>query len=270
MICAVTGSAGYVGSRVAALLRAGGWDIRELARRQGFDLEAPDHGPLVEGADALVHCAWDWTARTPDDIGRINVDGSRRLVAAAHAAGVRRVVFVSTLSAFPGCRSLYGRAKLAVEALVRELDGATIRPGLVWGPRPTGLYGALARIADLPVAPTIAGARRLHLSHEDDVAALVRTLLESEAPGTDPIVAAAGEAVALPEILRRLARARGRRIRLVPVPWAAPWAALRALEAAGLKPGFRSDSVLSLVSLDEEPLSSGARPSPVPFRPFAP
>src|SRR5206468_10991476 len=64
----------------------------------------------------LVHAAWDFSALTAADIHRVNVEGSARLFQLAREAGVRRIVLISSISAFNGARSLYGRAKLEVEA----------------------------------------------------------------------------------------------------------------------------------------------------------
>ena len=266
MHVAVTGARGYVGSRVAGRLRADGHEVRELVRPE-FALERGPADDALAGVDGLVHCAWDFGARTRDEIWRVNVAGSKRLLGAAAGAGAR-IVFVSTLSAFPGCRSLYGEAKLEVERHALALGGAVVRPGLVWGPQPEGLYGALVRLASLPVLPSIVGAKALHLAHEDDLAALVVHLLENPT-ASGAIVAAAPEPLGLGEILQRVAHAHARRVRLVPVPWRLPWTALRGLELVGLRPRFRSDSLVSLVSLDERPFAAAAAP-PLPFRAFAP
>jgi nucleoside-diphosphate-sugar epimerase len=249
---AVTGASGYVGGRIAAAVEAAGHELHGLA---GWRLGGE---PDLDGVDALVHAAWDFRARTAAEIERVNVAGSRRLL---EAAAGRRIVFVSTLSAFPGARSLYGRAKLAVEEAARAAGGAVVRPGLVWGEPGGSLFASLGRLARLPVLP-IFSDRALHPAHEDDVAALVVSLLDAEPPA-EPVVAAADQPLTLAQILRAL----NPRIRTVPVPWHAVWAPLRALEAAGLDPPFRSDSVLSLVSLDEQPFAHARAPE-TPFRRF--
>jgi nucleoside-diphosphate-sugar epimerase len=250
-VCAVTGSTGFVGGAIAAALRDAGWEARALA---GWRLgDEPD----LDGVDAVVHAAWDFSARTADEIERTNVDGSRRLLAAA--AG-RPVVFVSTLSAFPGARSLYGRAKLAVEAAAREAGGSVVRPGLVWSEQGGSLWSALRKLARLPLLPVFSD-RKLHPAHVDDVAALVVRLLDE--PAAEPVVAAADQPLPLAQLLRGV----NPRLVTVPIPWRLVWAPLRALEAVGLDPPFRSDSVLSLVSLDEQPFAH-ALPPPVPFRRF--
>lgn len=254
-VCAVTGASGYVGSRISAALEAAGWEVRPLGRATGFRLgEVPD----LAGVDALVHAAWDFSARTRSEIERTNVDGSRRLLDAARG---RRIVFVSTLSAFPGARSLYGQAKLAVEQAARVVGGAVIRPGLVWSEDGGSLYASLRKLARLPLLPTFTD-RKLHPAHADDVAALVRLLLD-EPSSDEAIVAAARQPLTLAQILR----AANPRLRTVPVPWRLVWVPLRALELAGLEPPFRSDSVLSLVSLDERPFEHARAPE-TPFRPF--
>src|SRR6476646_6592960 len=110
---AVTGASGHLGT---ALLRrltapeAGVAEVRGLARRQPPDV-APYSGvrwhltdlggphsestlaEFLEGVDAVVHLAWALQpGRRPDDLRRVNVDGTHRVVRAAAAAGVRQVV----------------------------------------------------------------------------------------------------------------------------------------------------------------------------------
>lgn len=274
--CAVTGTGGYVGSIVARALERGSGDVLRLSRTGSqpagarFTLEEGVARGALEGAQALVHAAWDFSAYSRAEIERNNVAGSIRLFDHAAAAGVERLVFVSSLSAFPGCRSMYGRAKLAVEEHVLSLGGAVVRPGLVWGTDGGSLYATLAGLArKAPVLPVFAGeSRKLHLAHEDDLAGLVVSLVEAERVPAQPVAAAAAEPLSLADILRRIAAAHGRRLRIVHVPWRAAWAGLRALELAHLDPPFRSDSVVSLISVQQRPF--GPEGAPAGFRPFMP
>jgi nucleoside-diphosphate-sugar epimerase len=93
--------------------------------------------------DALVHCAYDFRPKRWPEIHRVNVDGSIALLRAARESGVKRAVFISSLSSFPACRSLYGQAKLEIEAAALELGCAVVRPGLV------PARGAVHRAGDL-------------------------------------------------------------------------------------------------------------------------
>lgn len=276
--CAVTGASGYVGRIVAARLEADGYPVRPFVRSAtGADREfvrfslqddvAPD---AFHGVHALVHAAWDLDARTWTEIESVNVTGSCRLFDAAHAAGVHRLVFVSSLAAYPDCRSMYGRAKLAVEGHVRRLGGVVVRPGLVWGPRGGSLYVSLARLARaLPLLPVFTGERvKLYLAHEEDVARFIARLVSDEHVPEQPLAAAAAEGFSMAEILRRVAAVNGRRPQIVHVPWQAVWAGLRGLELLGLNPPFRSDSVVSLVGSNQDPFAE--TPPPPGFRAYQP
>ena len=278
--CAVTGASGYLGSRLCRSLTAQGWTVYRLGRaaatdplavQWSLDGEPPVRFVADTPIDALVHCAWDFRAVRWADIERTNVQGSIRLLDAAHRAGVRDLVFISTISAFTGCRSDYGRAKLQVEGETLRLGGSVVRPGLVYGQTPGAMVQALTKaVTALPVVPLIGSGRQLqYLAHEDDLAALVASLLEAGHPVVDtPVIAANEHPLTFREILARLAAAHGRRARLVPVPWRLIWAGLRAAETLGLRPGFRSDSVVSLVNQDPQPDFAMTRKLGARFRAF--
>jgi nucleoside-diphosphate-sugar epimerase len=284
--CAITGASGYVGSRVAARLASAGWEIRALARaapsgRQSafthvpFELGRELRAPALAGVDALVHAAYDFDATRRSEIAAVNVAGSRRLFAAARAAGVERIVLVSTVAAFPGARSHYGRAKLEIEHAALAAGAAVVRPGLVWGPRGAAMFGALQRaVARLPVVPLpVPDGLQLRLVHEDDLALLVERLLHSWPQGSGKLLVAASlQTLAFGELLSSLAPRTGRRARFVRLPWRAAWLGLRTLEAAGARPPFRSDSLVSLVAIDDDPLARAtdrAERYGVQFRPYA-
>ena len=277
--CAMTGASGYLGSRLCRYLTAQGWTVYRLGRaatdpldvRWSLDGAPPAQFFADTRIDALVHCAWDFRAVRRADIERTNVQGSIRLLDAAHRAGVRDLVFISTISAFTGCRSDYGRAKLRVERQTLDLGGTVVRPGLIYGQTPGGMVQALTKaVTALPVVPLIGSGRQLqYLAHEDDLAALVASLLEPGHPVVDtPVIAASEYPLTFREILARLAAAHGRHARLVPLPWRALWAGLKAAETLGLRPGFRSDSVVSLVNQDPRPDFAMTRKLGASFRAF--
>jgi nucleoside-diphosphate-sugar epimerase len=157
----VTGASGFLGHAVCAELRARGHEVVSLVRRPG---SAPPGTSSVLGdigsADALtrvvvdvhpdlvIHLAAEIaTQRDPSKIEDINVGGTRRLLAACHATGSPRFIFVSTVvtgdaggnllderSALP-VETAYGRSKQAGERLVRDsgLPSVIIRPSHVYG-----------------------------------------------------------------------------------------------------------------------------------------
>jgi nucleoside-diphosphate-sugar epimerase len=286
-VCAITGASGYVGSRMVNHLASAGWEVRALCRSRPrvcgervshlpFDLAAGPAPSALEGVDVLVHAAYDFSHARRSEIARVNVDGSRRLLAATLEAGIERIVYVSTVAAFPGARSMYGRAKLEVERMAMALGAAVIRCGLVWGPESGAMFGAMRHAVDrLPIVPVIGPTDlRLALVHEDDLALLLERVLDSWPEAQERLFVAASErTITFVELLRSLSRDPAHRPRLVPVSWMLVWSALRGLETLGMVPPFRSDSLVSLIHADTDPLARAtarAERYGVSFRDYAP
>ena len=71
-------------------------------------------------------------------------------------------------------------------------------------------------------------------------------------------------------ILEKLAEAKGRKVKFVSVPWKPVYWLLKAMEKAGRKPPFRSDSLLSLMNQDLSPDFTTYHRLGLEFRDFAP
>jgi len=111
----ITGATGFVGSHVARALAAEGAELRLLvrptSRRENIqDLRAEVAiGDLCEpeslkkamsGCDFVFHVAADYRlwVRDPESMYQANVDGTRAIIQAAQEAGVRRVVYTSSVA----------------------------------------------------------------------------------------------------------------------------------------------------------------------------
>ena len=241
--------------------------VMELGRRsvQRYELGGTVTVDL-SGVDALVHCAWDFQLKRWAEIERVNVEGSVRLLEAAKG---KRGVFISSLSCFEGCRSMYGRGKLLVETEALRRGFAVVRPGLVYGDTPGGMMGALEKaVKASPVVPLIGdGSQPQYPVHEDDLAELVFALCQMETAPAEPVAAAGGEGIPFRELLRRVAARHGRKPAFLPVPWRLILAGLKTMEAVGLNPPFRSDSLTGFVFQNPEPHFEAAH-AITSFRPF--
>ena len=277
-LCAVTGANGFVGGCLKRRLQREGWRVISWTRqpKPGTDAVAFRLGQevdpgLLKGVRALVHCAYDFTPLHQADIASINVAGAEKLLQAAHKAGVERIVVISSLSAFAGCRSLYGKAKLEIESQARSVGAFVIRPGLVYGNESGGMFGRLARqVRTSRLLPILWGGNQAqYLVHEEDLGNLLQGLLTGRVPsGTGPISAAHAQGWELKDILARIAAALGKRVSFVPVPWPILWAALKSLELVGTPAGFRSDSLISMVYQDPSPSFELLRSLGFQCRPF--
>jgi nucleoside-diphosphate-sugar epimerase len=256
-LCAVTGSNGYVGSCIKRHLATRGWDILELVRQPTpgakavpFRLGEEIAPSALTGVKALVHCAYDFRPCRWDDIQSVNVGGTEKLLKAAKAAGVEKIVCISSISAYPGCRSLYGRAKLAVEQLALANGALVIRPGLVYGHGPGGMFGKLtAQVRKSAVIPLIGdGSQIQFLVHEEDLGTFIAKYLEGITPPLPSILTAAHpEPWPFKKLLQAIAEAAGKKVTFIPLPWRLVWLGLRTAEALGLRLNFRSDSLISLM-----------------------
>jgi nucleoside-diphosphate-sugar epimerase len=280
-VCGVTGSGGYVGSRLVRRLRADGAGVVEFrgappagqTALRKFQLEGAADSALFRDIDVLIHCAYDFKARTWSEIRSVNVDGSRRLFESAARAGVKRFVLISSISAFAGCRSLYGRAKLEIEAMAADRGAVVVRPGLVFGPRPGGMLRALDRLSTFPLAVPIVGAGNAiqYVAHEDDLGGLISLATRRPDEMTmAPVVAAHRHAYTLRAIMTSLSLSHGRRPRFVPIPAGLVAAGLSLLEAVGLRPKIRRDSLVSLLHSDPAPDFGPLERLGLNFRPFGP
>ena len=278
-VCAITGSGGYVGHHLTQFLRARGWSVREFSRAprtpDGVAFRLGD--PLVAGAldevRMLVHCAYDFTQRGWDQIYRVNVRGTQQLLDAAVVAKVPRIVCLSSISAFDGARSLYGRAKLAIEQAAIERGAWVLRPGLVYGGVNGGMFGKLLeRVRSLRIIPLIgSGSQPQYLVHADDLA---RPIAEygsgSLAPASRVVTLAHPSAWEIRLLLRALASTLNKDVALIPIPWQFSWAALRMAEGIGISMPFTSDSIVSFVNQNPSPDFGSASRAGIVCREFRP
>ena len=256
-VIAVTGASGFVGRALCASLRAQGRTVLPLVRAAAPTdpigaRAVGDMGPealwssALQGIDCVVHCA----ARVhvvheedTDPLGafrRVNVDGTRALAVAAAAAGVRRLVFLSTLKVhgeqtFPGTpfhaqstpapQDAYGQSKWEAEQALRTVSAATgldvvvVRPPLVYGPGVKAnflrLMQSVAKGFPLPLGGIHNLRSLLALGNLTD---LLQICADHPAAAGQTFLASDDQDLSTPELIRGLATAMGRRATLLPVP----------------------------------------------------
>lgn len=285
-VCALTGGRGYVGGAIRRGLEAAGWRVLLLARgargEEGIRWSLQEQGQIgpelrARGVTALVHAAWDFAPTDADAYASVNLGGSRRLfAAAANDAGVERLVFISTISAFEGAKSIYGRVKLAAEKAAAEYGGLIVRPGLVYGSEAGqeegGVFGAMTKqVKTATVLPVIgSGKYPQYLVYAPDLGRAVADAVSGKWRGREgkPVTVAHPQMWEFEALVKACAARAGRDVKLIHAPWRLVYAGLKTGEKLGMKLPFRSDSVLSLVNQNPAPDFSSASELGLELRPF--
>ena len=276
-ICAITGSNGYVGGCLKNYFAGRGWEILELTRQPKpnsraikFQLGEEIPPSAFENIGALVHCAYDFQPLRWDEIVAVNVEGSRKIWGAACAAKIPKIIFISSISAFDGCRSLYGKAKLEIEKIALANGALVIRPGLVYGNDSGGMFGKLSAQVRKSIVFMIGdGSQIQFLIHNEDLCAFIERFASGEIIISPQILTAANEQPwTFKKLLLEIARALNKNHRFFPLPWRLVWAGLKTAELCGLRLNFRSDSLLSLMNQNPSPDFSANAGIGLACRPF--
>jgi NADH dehydrogenase len=241
----VTGAGGFVGSwtipallradhRVVAMVRTP--DAGDIVRdrlpaswRDRVDTRIADVtmpaslGPIFDGVDAVLHLAAIPLDRNGGaELYSVNTGGTRNVLAAATAAGVRRFIHMGALGVVDEPALHYASSKAKAEALVRDsgLEWTILKPSLQFG-EGDGFFNIIADL--IRVSPGIVpvpgdGGSRFQPIHGGDVARIVVRCLED--PGTIGGTFELGgpRYWTYREITAEVARALGKRRRVIPLP----------------------------------------------------
>lgn len=285
MIQLVTGGTGLIGGHLARRLVERGLPVRGLVRGgrsrlpegvEPFEGDLDDAASLaraMRGVSHVFHCAGlvsDWGA--PSDFHRANVDGTRRVVGAAVAAGVRRFVHMSSAAVhgyhgrrpFTETSPRHGRgipyiaSKIAAEDVVLEavraagLDAVMLRPVMVFGPGSKHYVAEIARHLREGSMILVDGGRHVAgLAYVENVVDACELAAASDAPPGSAWTICDGSEVTWGEYIARLAAGIG----APPPRWSFPSSLLYPLaiasELAGRATGRRERPLLTRLAVLE-------------------
>jgi UDP-glucose 4-epimerase len=255
LVVLLTGANGFVGRNLAPVLTTNGMIVRRAVRKPSppantviINAIGPhtDWSEALFEVDAVVHLA----ARVhhPREEGAaeiyhsVNIDGTLHLARCAAKAGVRQFIYLSTVLANGSStdgrppfreddrlmpRGVYGMSKAAaeagLEAMVKDMDMdmsiTVIRPPLIYGLGAVGNFKLLVTAVDrgIPLPFGSIHNRRAFLGVGNLASFIVHRLTHQQGK-FDIFLVADDEQVSTPEFVRRIAKASGKKSRIVPLP----------------------------------------------------
>jgi len=249
----ITGASGFVGAALMQRLTIEGRHayaaIRTVApnARLAPDLSADANWlPLLQGIDVVVHTAArvhimnDKAADPLAAFRETNVAGTLALARQAAETGVRRFIFISSIkvngeetapdTAFsaadiPAPIDAYGISKAEAEAGLQQIARDTgmqvviIRPPLVYGPGVKANFQSMMRWLQRGIPlPFGSIQNKRSLVALDNLVDLITICIDHPAAANQIFLAADGDDMSTPELLRRVAAALGTTAKLFPVP----------------------------------------------------
>ena len=258
MAILITGANGFVGRALCSALIERGHAVKGAVRSNDAALppgaEKKLVGPMdgntdwsdaLQGVDVVIHLAarvhvmHEKSSDPLSEFRKVNVEGTGRLAKSAAAAGVKRLVYVSSIKVNgeatrdkpfseknePNPQDPYGISKHEAEAALQKISAETgleiviVRPPLVYGP---GVGGNFARMLGwikkgIPLPLGSAKNRRSMIYVENLADALIHCATRPEAANGTFLVSDT-ETVSTPELVRTLSEKMGIRPAIFPFP----------------------------------------------------
>jgi uncharacterized protein YbjT (DUF2867 family) len=222
MRCLVTGAYGFIGSAIVRALEREGFTVigagRDLDAGRHLmpdiawvecdfnkDIDAATWLPRLEHIDVVVNCVGVLQGNLRDDAERIHGDATIALFEACAAAGVKRLLHLSAVSAEPNVASAYARSKARADAALERLGGnwLIVKPSLVIGQGSYGGTSLMRGLAGLPLVLPVPGQGRERFQPIalDDLAAGIARLAARNEPARMTLHAAGPETISVRDIL---------------------------------------------------------------------
>jgi uncharacterized protein YbjT (DUF2867 family) len=238
----ITGATGLVGRQLVPRLVGAGWPVRVVvAPRRGGRLPRlpwPDDLPVetvvgelddqaslheaMQGVHTVFHMASAQWWGTRRDLERVDIQGTRNLVAAARSARIGRLYYLSQLGAEPSSAYTLMRIKGQVEGLIRNSGVAytVMRCGVIFGPEDRFVNGIAMLLRTNPVffLQPGHGDSLLHPLYVLDLVQALVNSLESIDLVDSTIEIGGGEYLTYNEIIRTVMRVSGAKRTIVTVP----------------------------------------------------
>jgi len=265
----VTGAAGMVGIHTCRELTKKGWKIRALIRdpakaamalgqlpvefRVGDVRDATTLRSALSGCGAVIHLAAIAIEKKGDSYRESNTAATERLISAARAEDVQRVIFMSQNGADSRSPYPFLRSKGVAQESVKTsgLKWTILRPSVIFGPEDqfVNVLGRLIRLTPKIFPLPGGGSARFQPIAADDVARVVRLALEKKETVNQTYELGGAVPLTLRQMTERILTAMGTQRKIVSIPVKALRPLLAVAQRLLPNPPVTA-SLLDLLSLD--------------------
>ena len=224
----ITGANGFIGSYLVNYFLQKGFIVKGLCHHthpdvkhvnftaEQYELNKDIKAELFEQADYVIHCAIETFTGNKNNHDN-NIQGTLKLRDYCRNIGIKRFVFISSMSAHENSLSQYGKTKFFLEKQFDQPHELVFKPGLV-----LGNGGLFRKIDDYirkhTLIPLIDGGRQpLQTLHIQDLAKVIEIGLEKEKHGIFAI--SENEAIEIRNLYSCLANIHQKKIVFVNLPY---------------------------------------------------
>ncbi|HKU94286.1 MAG TPA: NAD(P)H-binding protein, partial [Vineibacter sp.] len=228
----LTGANGFIGSHLLAGLQARGHQVvaavrdPETLRRRfptataiacDFNRDSRPEAwlPRLAGIDVVINCAGVLHDRRGQVMSQIHADTPIALFDACVAAGVRKVIQISAVSAVADVPTAYAQTKRRADEhlLSLPLEATVLRPSLIYGPTS---YGGMTTLRSLAASPLVVplvgdGSASFRPMHVDDLVETVDRVLGTDRQAGRILEPVGPDRLSLRDVIARLRRWLGLR-----------------------------------------------------------
>jgi NADH dehydrogenase len=284
----VTGAAGLVGIHTCRELTKNGWQVRALIRdparaamalgqlpvefRVGDARDATTLRSSLSGCGAVVHLAAIAIEKKGESYRESNTAATERLISAARAENVQRIIFMSQNGADSRSPYPFLRSKGVAQDSIKTsgLRWTILRPSVIFGPEDqfVNVLGRLIRLTPKIFPLPNGGKARFQPIAADDVARVVRLCLEKKESVGQVYELGGAVPLTLREMTERILIAMGTGRMLIPVSVKVLRPIVALAQRVLPNPPVTS-SLLDLLALDntvaKNALTENFKIVPVPF-----
>ena len=255
---AITGANGFLGTalvdhfakkgwRVKALVRSPAKSVRKNLTYVSYDLSEPVHDSLLQDVDYLVHAAYIKQDRQHPDAFELNIQAAKKLAAAAKKQGLKKCLFLSSMSAHEEAISAYGKQKLAIEKTFSGPNCVSIRSGLIIGNG--GLVKQMVEfMRSKHMVPLVDGGQQpLQVISVKDLVTVIDKLLQSRLSGV--LTVATPEVYTYRQLYQAISEQLEIKVLFVPVPFFVLINLIRLINLLPVPIAVNPDNALGLKAL---------------------